>query len=240
MGKVTAFLALIVGLSAAEICAQPASPDPAQAHNLRGMEFYRQRQYDSAAACFRAALKENPSHKLAAYNLACALALRLSRDHSEWDVGEDSRQDPFQALERAIEIDPEAKFKAAHDGDFATVRLMPRFQMLIGADLKNPRLVEIILVGTGEWFGRICGSWCGDHLLFFETGEVQKKIATQDEKGRNVIRYVSGRYSVDDLGVITLEFPSGQVLHGQFTEDGALQFGTGWETRYLGYAIHDI
>jgi tetratricopeptide (TPR) repeat protein len=240
MRIVSFLIAIAILLGTGKSYAQAPALDSAQTYNLRGMEFYRQRQYDSAAAWFRAALEEDPGHKLAAYNLACALALRLSRDHWVWDIGEDSRQDPLKALERAIEIDPDAKRKAAHDGDFVDVRLMPRFQMLIGADLKNPRLVEIILVANGEWFGHICGSWCGDHLLFFETGEVQKKIYTQDEKGRNVIRYVSGRYSVDHQGVITTEFPSGQVLHGQFTEDGALQFGTGWETRYLGYAIHDI
>jgi len=236
-----AWAVVIVASCAVPLGAQAQSDSGAlaQRYNIRGMEFYRHRQYDSAAAWFRAALKEEPNHKLASYNLACALALRLSGDHWVWDIGDDPVQNPFDALARAIELDPGAARKAAHDPDFIHIRLTPRFQTLIGADLKDPNLIRLLLVANGEWFGPSCGSWCGNDLLFFETGEAQKRLYVQDERGRDITKSEAGQWSVAD-GVITIRFESGQVLDGRFTDDGVLQFGDSPENRYGLYLIHDI
>jgi tetratricopeptide (TPR) repeat protein len=209
----------------------------ARAYNLEGMKAYHKFEWTSAEEWFRKALEVDPDHKLANYNLACVLSRQLSRDHLSWHVGEDDpSQDPFDQLARAIKVDPSAAEKAAHDPDFITIRLTPRFQMLIGADLKSPRLIEILLVAQGEWYGPCTGAWAGHNLLFFESGEVQKKIYTHDEEGRDTFKYAIGRYSISP-GVITVRFASGEVLEGHFGDDGALYLGT---ERYLFYPIHDI
>jgi len=231
-------MAVIAALAAGAVQAQPASEDAAQAYNLNGMEFYHQRRYDEAEACFRNALKEDPSHKLANYNLACILSLKLTRDHWLWRFEDGDGDDPFAQLERAISVDPDAARKAALDPDFLNIRLTPRFQALIGADLGNPDLIKAILVAQAEWFGIPCGAWCGNDLLFFETGRVFKRIYTQ-ERGPHELKYEAGEYSVE-AGTITIRFPSGEVLRGRFDEAGDLQTGDNWRSRYLVRPAGDI
>jgi tetratricopeptide (TPR) repeat protein len=209
-----------------------AGQDLAEAYNIKGMEFYHQRQYDSAEIWFREAVKENPDHKLANYNLACVLSLQLSRDHWGWHLEYGDKRDPFAQLKRAIELDPAAAQKAAQDPDFMNIRLTPKFQMFIGADLMDSQLIKMILVGQGEWFGIPPGTWGGNDLLFFETGRVCKRIYTVNSGGMDILMYDCGNYSID-AGAITMRFASGDIMHGHFDDNGDLQTGANWQTRYV-------
>jgi hypothetical protein len=193
----------------------------AQEYNRQGMWAYWRFDWKTAEELFRKALKEVPDHKLANYNLACVLSLRLSQDRFSWLREIRPGQDPWDQLARAIEVDPEAARKAAHDPDFANIRLTPRFQMLIGADLKDTRLIELLLIVQGEWFGGPCGAWCGNNLIFFENGEVTKKILHDDGTGHGMFEYEHGRYSIRD-GVINIRYDSGQVAEGGFVTEGHL------------------
>jgi hypothetical protein len=208
----------------------------AQHYNLEGMRAYRQLDWKTAEKRFRDAVAADSTHKLATYNLACVLALRLSMDRSTWFIGDDPALDPLEYLERAIALDPSAKQKAAHDPDFKSVRLTPRFQMLIGSDLTDSCLVQTILVAQGEWYGPVCGAWCGNHLLFFENGEVAKKVFGEDGDGHGSYTFEKGRYSIEG-GVIRIEFESGDAVAGGFIEDGVLQLGRDW---YTVFPSHDI
>ena len=230
---VGAALLVLISLS----CAW-SSTELAQTCNLKGMEAYRLSRWDEAAQWFREALKDDPNHKFANYNLACVLARLLSSDHRTWEmVGADpDNYSPFEQLKRAIAVDPEAGRKAAHDPDFVTVRLTPEFQRIIGADLNAPDLIKILLVAQCEWFGRQCGAWCRQDLIFFETGEVKKRIFTVNERGQNVIEYRDGRYSVES-GAVILRFGVEEALQGRFAEDGALEVGS---ERYILDLVGDL
>jgi hypothetical protein len=228
----------VVLAAATSALAGPGADDLAQAYNVRGMDFYHQRQYDSAETWFRAALGENPDHGLANYNLACVLSLKLSRDHWSWHFGP-GQGDPFAQLARAIALDPAAAQKAAQDPDFMNIRLTPQFQAMIGADLRDSSLIRTLLIAQGEWFGIACGSWCGNDLLFSETGRVWKRVYAVNEKGQDVLEFVPGEYSVS-TGVVTIRFSSGEVLEGYFDDKGALQTGSDWRSRYLVHPPGDI
>jgi len=193
----------------------------AQRHNLEGMRAYRHFDWTTAEKSFRNALEQIPDHKLANYNLACVLSLRLSQDRFSWLREIRPGQDPWEQLAHAIEVDPEAKTKAAHDPDFVNIRLTPMFQILIEADLEDTRLIELLLIAQGEWFGGPCGAWCGNNLIFTENGEVTKKILGEDGLGHGSFEYEHGRYSVDD-GLISIRWDSGQVIQGTFVSEGHL------------------
>ncbi|HEX3765878.1 MAG TPA: tetratricopeptide repeat protein [Kofleriaceae bacterium] len=63
---------------AAVVCAAPvagADPARAKAANTRGYALHKQKKYKEAAAEYRAAIAEDPSHLLAHYNLACVASL---------------------------------------------------------------------------------------------------------------------------------------------------------------------
>lgn len=208
-------LFLGVGLSA------ETPEEVAQRYNRQGMWAYWRFDWKTAEESFRKALKEVPDHKLANYNLACVLSLKLSQDRRSWHTEMRPGQDPWDQLARAIEVDPEAAEKAAHDPDFARIRLTPRFQIIIGADLKDTRLIELLLIAQGEWFGGPCGAWCGNNLIFFENSEVTKKILHDDGTGHGMFEYEHGRYSIRD-GVISIQYDSGQVVEGGFVTEGHL------------------
>jgi tetratricopeptide (TPR) repeat protein len=209
------------------VASAETAQDRAQAYNLEAMRAYRQFDWKAAEGLFRKALKEDPDHKLANYNLACVLSLELGGSHYPMRVEERGPDDPLEQLARAIKVDPDAARKAAHDADFTNVRLMPRFQILVGGDLTDPTLLKIILVAQGEWYGPRCGerAWCGHNLLFFPDGQVQKKVLTQDAAGKNVFQYISGTYSIEG-GVIVLRVGSEDVVRGTFDERGVLHLGT--------------
>jgi hypothetical protein len=56
----------------------------ARRYNRQGMWAYWRFDWKTAEESFRKALKEVPDHKLANYNLACVLSLRLSQDRFSW------------------------------------------------------------------------------------------------------------------------------------------------------------
>ena len=236
-GVIVAVAALFMGIGL-----QAQTPQElAQSYNLQGMEAYRHFDWKAAEDSFRKALKEDPDNKLVNYNLACVLSLRLSGDRFSWLRKIGPSQDPFDQLARAIQVDPEAAQKAAHDPDFANIRLTPRFQMLIGGDLKDTRLIELILLAQDEWFGGMCGAWCGNDLIFLENGEVTKRVFGEDRDGRGVFHDEHGRYSIDN-GVITIQYDSGESIQGGFVTEGpfmgVLQLGR--ENGYFVYPTGDI
>jgi len=233
-------LVVVVFLATARVQGQTPQ-ELAESYNLQAMEAYRHSDWKAAEALLRKALEEDPNSKLANYNLACVLSLRLSGDHFSWlrEIG--PSQEPLDQLARAIQVDPDAARKAAHDPDFANIRLTPRFQVLIGADIKDTRLIELILIGQREWYGGACGSTCGNDLIFMENGEVTKRVRGEDGQGRQIFHDEHGRYSIDN-GVITIRYDSGESIQGGFVTEGpftgVLQLGS--ENAYTIYPVGDM
>ncbi len=89
-------------------------------YNDTGMKHHTKNDFARSAELFRKASFADPSAKLPAYNLACALA-RLA-DETEGKV----------ALERAISLDPKVKERAPKDKDFAKVLDKVWFKSLVG------------------------------------------------------------------------------------------------------------
>ena len=90
------------------------STQSANEFNNKGMEFYKKKDYASAAEAFRQAIAASPKHKLANYNLACTYALMLAED--ECVLIKESAI--FNQLKIAADLDPNVKTKAPKDSDF--------------------------------------------------------------------------------------------------------------------------
>lgn len=89
-------------------------------YNDTGMKHHTKNDFSRSSELFRKASFADPSAKLPAYNLACALA-RLG-DEAEGKV----------ALARALALDPKVKERAPKDKDFDKVLDKPWFKSLVG------------------------------------------------------------------------------------------------------------
>lgn len=213
-----------------------AEPESAEALVSKGQELYSGHEYDLAAKAFQSAIELDSRPASAHYMLARSLAMNTP-DRGKWDEVFETACD---ALSRAIKLDPGTARKAATDLDFIHIRLTPRFQRLIGANLQDKELVKLLLVANSIWYHPPHGVWNGNDLLFMETGEVKRRMFVIDEHDKNIIRFENGRYAVDQKGGITVTFESGEKLSGRFTEDGTLELKGEKTTNYTCYPIHDV
>jgi hypothetical protein len=86
----------------------------ASIYNDTGFRTHQKGDFARSAALFEKAVSADPSHKLASYNHACALA----------QLGDPKAKD---ALAAAVAKDPSAKTRARSDKDFAKVKSEPWF-----------------------------------------------------------------------------------------------------------------
>jgi hypothetical protein len=90
----------------------------ASIYNDTGFRAHRKRDFARSSSLFAKAVAADPSHKLAQYNYACALA----------QLGDVRAKD---ALAAAIAKDPSAKTRARSDEDFAKVKTEAWFVDLV-------------------------------------------------------------------------------------------------------------
>ena len=96
----------------------------AEAWNLKGLIFYRQKNYDKALECVEKAIDSNPTDGMSWYNKACYHSLL---NHI---------QESIEALKRSIEIDVKNAKKAVKDKDFENIR----------TDEGYRRIVEVVVL----------------------------------------------------------------------------------------------
>lgn len=213
-----------------------AEPETAEALIAKGQELYSGHEYDLAAKAFQSAIELDSCPKSAHYLLARSLAMNAP-DREQWD---EAFEPTCNALAMAIKLNPEAARKASSEWDFIHIRMTPRFQSLIGANLGNPDLVKLLLFANGIWYSQSHGVWSGNDLLFLETGEVLQRIRTLNEEAENIFHFHNGRFTIDDKGGINITFESDEKLSGKFTENGTLELKGEKTTNFTCYPVHDV
>ena len=96
----------------------------ADAWNLKGLIFYRQKNYEKALECVEKAIDSNPTDGMSWYNKGCYHSLLNHIPES------------IEALKRSIEIDVKNAKKAVRDKDFENIR----------ADEGYRRIVEVVVL----------------------------------------------------------------------------------------------
>ena len=96
----------------------------ADAWNLKGLIYYRQKNYEKALECVEKAIESNPTDGMSWYNKACYLSLLNHIPES------------IEALKRSIEIDVKNAKKAVRDKDFENIK----------ADNGYRRIVEVVVL----------------------------------------------------------------------------------------------
>ena len=96
----------------------------ADAWNLKGLIYYRQKNYEKALECVEKAIESNPTDGMSWYNKACYLSLLNHIPES------------IEALKRSIEIDVKNAKKAVRDKDFENIK----------ADDGYRRIVEVVVL----------------------------------------------------------------------------------------------
>ncbi len=96
----------------------------AEAWNLKGLIYYRQKNYDKALDCVEKAIDSNPTDGMSWYNKACYHSLLNHIPES------------IEALKRSIEIDVKNAKKAVKDKDFENIK----------ADEGYRRIVEVVVL----------------------------------------------------------------------------------------------
>jgi len=96
----------------------------ADAWNLKGLIYYRQKNYEKALECVEKAIESNPTDGMSWYNKACYNSLL---NHIP---------EAIEALKRSIEIDVKNAKKAVRDKDFENIR----------ADDGYRRIVEVVVL----------------------------------------------------------------------------------------------
>ena len=96
----------------------------ADAWNLKGLIYYKQKNYEKALECVEKAIESNPTDGMSWYNKACYLSLLNHIPES------------IEALKRSIEIDVKNAKKAVRDKDFENIK----------ADDGYRRIVEVVVL----------------------------------------------------------------------------------------------
>ena len=96
----------------------------AEAWNLKGLIFYRQKNYEKALECVEKAIESNPTDGMSWYNKACYHSLLNHIPES------------IEGLKRSIEIDVKNAKKAVKDKDFENIR----------TDEGYRRIVEVVVL----------------------------------------------------------------------------------------------
>ncbi len=95
-----------------------------EAWNLKGLIYYRQKNYEKALDCVEKAIETNPTDGMSWYNKSCYYSLLNQIPES------------IEALKRSIEIDVKNAKKAVRDKDFENVK----------ADEGYRRIVEVVVL----------------------------------------------------------------------------------------------
>lgn len=95
-----------------------------EAWNLKGLIYYRQKNYEKALECVERAIESNPTDGMSWYNKSCYHALLNHIPES------------IEALKRAIEVDVKNAKKAVRDKDFENIK----------TDEGYRRIVEVVVL----------------------------------------------------------------------------------------------
>jgi hypothetical protein len=107
---------------------EAARTDLAKALNEGGLQHHKSKRYGEATRWWTTALRVDPSHIRARYNLACALALSGKREDSLWALSELSRAAGAGNGQAAEQLQ-----KARTDSDLESLHALPRFAKIVAA-----------------------------------------------------------------------------------------------------------
>lgn len=129
----------------------PAFAQSAGDLNTKGFRLYKQKNYTAAIEFFKEAIKADPNHALAHYNLASTMALlrKLGRT-CEADA---YREVIREHLERAVALDPSRAERMKTDPDLEVVRDTVFYLKFTGISPADPKNIATILQQV-SWYGK--------------------------------------------------------------------------------------
>ncbi|MES0489366.1 MAG: hypothetical protein ABUK01_05195 [Leptospirales bacterium] len=194
-------------------------------YNSEGMKFYNKKQYEKAATSFENAVKVDPKHKLANYNLACTYANMVDECGTieTRDVGEEYI---FKQLKIAAQLDPNVKNKAPKDSDLIFYAKDTQFLealSLLPAKNDSEGWKKIITDEDFVYEGNCVGgsgifpATC-DHFFFSKDGSFTVDEANEEcefnyeecEKIHSLSTKKTGTYIIENQKLL-LEYESGKT-----------------------------
>lgn len=119
--------------------------------NTKGYRLYKQKNYEAAIGAFQDAIKADPNHALAHYNLASTLSL-MRKWGKICDV--DAYRDVIREhLERAVALDPTRAQRMKADPDLEVIHDTVFYLRLTGTSPVDPKNTATILQNV-SWYGK--------------------------------------------------------------------------------------
>lgn len=220
---------------AAALLAAPTTP---RELNAAGMEQYKLKKLEEAAALFTRAIAAEPAQPpvtlkeqveltrtlaLAHYNLACVLALLRAR--GKVCGAQAYRSTVITHLEEAVRRDPARLERALKDPDLASVRDTLGYSSLLGLHPKRTGDLPALLSRARFWSQGTGAYGSLQQLQLLEGGAAVLTTRTVPDVGPVTSKTERGRWKLTgrDLSVTV-----GAVsLEGPVAEDGALDFKSG-------------
>jgi tetratricopeptide (TPR) repeat protein len=200
--------------------------------NTKGMEQYKAGKYKEAEELFRQAIKNNPEHKYAYYNLACMLTLQLSGSNDELlhlAINPDSKLYEIKGmLLKAIELDPGAAGNAKTDGNLKRLRDTGLIDMWIGGsgDSSAEEQMIIKLMETVYWKNEKSKFDYKDFIAFRNDNSFMLVVVKEiNPNGYPPHDTFTGKYKVALNGAIKLEYDNGRKTQFTIDKDGSIVFG---------------
>ncbi|OVE76839.1 hypothetical protein BVX98_04580 [bacterium F11] len=188
-------------------------PDKKTNFNTLGYREYKKGNYRKAEELFERAIRLNPKHVLAHYNLACTRALLLEQEGG-YEMGPNYLDTIIKSVKKSIELDPKRKKRALEDSDLRVIHGTIYFRVLKGELDLNSDAIIMKLIKEQPWTNDdSCGnSMFSSRLIFSENGEVRagcgnmgkgpiigtnykvvnrKVIVTMDDEGKKLSRTFS-------------------------------------------------
>jgi tetratricopeptide (TPR) repeat protein len=165
----------------------------AEAWNLKGLIFYRQKNYDKALECVEKAIDSNPTDGMSWYNKGCYHSILNHIPES------------IESLKRSIEIDVKNAKKAVRDKDFENIR----------ADEGYRRIVEVVVlesvrqgyhkVGQIVWTTMVGKSEIEDAARkLIEKGllvKIEKNLGLQKVEEYEIVPELAGRIGLEKKSI---------------------------------------
>lgn len=195
--------------------------------NTQGYRLYKKGELEESREKFRDAVRVNPHHVLALYNLACVTTLLV--DKKGCMEAEDNYMGALAYLSRSIALDPARAKRATNDPDLVSLRDSALYQLITNLKtIKTDEDIKDFLVAF-SWagnFSELSGPYY--RIWFDKNGSTIFKRKFWDEKADDWnFEEFSGKWRVGASAIIVefdRPFISEKNFSGHVDNEGVLVF----------------
>lgn len=159
--------------------------------NKLGLRAYKAKDYEKAVELFQQAIKADPTHAWAHFNLACTFGVG---DECMFDCNNEDTA--IEHLKLAIKYKPAIHKKLLKDTDLNRFHTKVAFQLLVGLSLKKTKDVQKIIRKTVWWSPTMDVTDTPNELRFKADGTLVIKGAEFGEGVEKVPFVLKGTYTV--------------------------------------------